>query len=64
MAIRHNRLLGDMPTGQERFAEKGREMAHLRPRFSFVVQQVLSQRTLYHLCRQGLVHMEAVRLPT
>ena len=33
---------------------EGTEVARLRPRFSFVLQQALSFRTRHHLCRQGV----------
>ena len=33
---------------------EGTEVARLRRRFSFVLQQALSFRTLHHFCRQGV----------
>ena len=57
MAIRRVDLQGSMLTGQARAAAEGRETARLRRRFSFVLQQALSQRTRHHLCRQGVLSM-------
>lgn len=37
-------------------------MVDIRFHFSFVLQQALSQCTWHHLCRQGVVCMEAARL--
>ena len=55
MAVRRVDLQGPMLTGQARAAAEGRETAHLRCRFSFILQQALSQRTRFHLCRQGVL---------
>ena len=38
----------------ETHSNKGTEVARLRRRFSFVLQQALSFRTRHHLCRQGV----------
>ena len=39
---------------EARHLAEGTEIARLRRRFSFVLQQALSFRTRYHLCRQGV----------
>ena len=41
---------------------EGREVARLRRRFSFVLQQALSFRTRHHLCRQGVAPESTRRL--
>ena len=58
MAVRRVDLQEPMLTGQARAAAEGRETAHLHRRFSFTLQQALSQRTRFHLCRQGVLCLE------
>ena len=41
-------------SNESQYLAKGTEEARLRRRFSFVLQQALSFRTRYHLCRQGV----------
>ena len=41
---------------------EGTEVARLRRRFSFVLQQALSFRTRHHLCRQGVALASTRRL--
>lgn len=62
VAIRRVDLQNDMPTGRARSAAEDREVTHLRRRFSLVLEQVFSQHIRHHLCRQGMVSMEAARL--
>ena len=57
MAVRRVDLTGTALTGQARAAAEGRETAHLRRRFSFVLHQALSSRTRHHLCCQGVLSM-------
>ena len=46
--------------GSQHLAE-GTEVARLRRRFSFVLQQALSFRTRHHLCRQGMALASTLR---
>ena len=59
MATRLVDLKGLPGDSHERPAAEGRKASELRRRFSFVLQQALSQRTRHHLCRQGVFSMES-----
>lgn len=59
MVISRVELQDDVPTGRVRVAAEGRETAHLRCPFSFVLQHALFQRARHSLCRQGVGCMEA-----
>lgn len=52
MVVRRVDLQDDVLTGRARVATEGREVVRLHCRFSFMLQQTLSQRTQHHLRRQ------------
>ena len=53
LAIRRVEHRSETPSNESLHLAEGTEVARLRRRFSSVLQQVLSFRTRYHLCRQG-----------
>ena len=61
LAIRRVQHRSDYSNESQHLAE-GTEVARLRRRFSFVLQQALSFRTRHHLCRQG-VALASTRQP-
>ena len=54
LAIRRVEHSSEVHTEESRRLAEGVEIARLRRRFSFVLQQALSFRTRHHLCRQGV----------
>ena len=58
--VQHNR--SETYSNDSQHLAEGTEVARLRRRFSFVVQQAPSFRTRHHLCRQG-VALESTRRP-
>ena len=54
LAIRRVQHRSETYSNESQHLAEGAEVAHLRRRFSFVLQQALSFRTRHHLCRQGL----------
>ena len=54
LAIRRVEHRSDTHYNESQHLEEGTEVACLRRRFSFVLQQALSFRTRHHLCRQGV----------
>lgn len=64
MTFRSIELQDGMPTGRARAAPKGRETAHLRHHFLFVLQHALSQGTRCHHRRQGMIYIQTPQLPT
>ena len=61
LAIRRVQHRSEASNESQHLAE-GTEVARLRRRFSFVLQQALSFRTRHHLCRQG-VALASTRQP-
>ena len=55
LAIRRVQHRSETYSNESQHLAEGTEVARLRPRFSFVLQQALSFRTRHHLCRQGVV---------
>ena len=55
LAIRRVQHRSETYSNESQHLAEGTEVARLRRRFSFVLQQALSFRTRYHLCRQGVV---------
>ena len=55
LAIRRVQHRSETSNESQHLAEET-EVARLRRRFSFVLQQALSFRTRHHLCRQGVAH--------
>ena len=53
-AIRRVEHRAETYSNESQHLAEGTEVAHLRRRFSFVLQQALSFRTRHHLCRQGV----------
>ena len=53
LAIRRVQHRSETYSNDSQHLAEGTEVAHLRRRFSFVLQQALSFRTRHHLCRQG-----------
>ena len=53
-AIRRVELKSETHSYESQHLVEGTEVARLRRRFSFVLQQVLSFRARHHLCRQGV----------
>lgn len=64
MAARRVHHQDDMAVDRASATAEGREMTHLRRRYSFVLQHALSQHTPHHLCGQGAVSLKAARLHT
>ena len=54
LAIRRVEHRSETHSNESQHLAEGAEVAHLRRRFSFVLQQELSFRTRHHLCRQGV----------
>ena len=54
LAIRRVEHRSETHSNESRHLAEGTEVARLRRRFSFVLQQALSFRTRHHLCRQGV----------
>ena len=55
LAIRRVEHKAETHSNESQHLAEGTEVARLRRRFSFVLQQALSFRTRGHLCRQGVV---------
>ena len=62
LAIRRVQHRSDTYFNKSQYLAEGTEVARLRRRFSFVLQQALSFRTRHHLCRQG-VALASTRRP-
>ena len=62
LAIRRVQHRSEAYSNESRHLAEGTEVARLRRRFSFVLQQALSFRTRHHLCRQG-VALASTRRP-
>ena len=62
LAIRQVEHKSETHSNESRHLAEGTEVARLRRRFSFTLQQVLSFRTPHHLCRQG-VALASTRQP-
>ena len=62
LAIRRVQHSSEIYSNQSQHLAEGTEVARLRRRFSFVLQQALSFRTRHHLCRQG-VALASTRQP-
>ena len=62
LAIRRVQHRSETYSNESQHLAAGTEVARLRRRFSFVLQQVLSFRTRHHLCRQG-VALASTRQP-
>ena len=62
LAIRRVQHRSETYTNESQHLTEGIEVARLRRRFSFVLQQALSFRTRHHLCRQG-VALTSTRQP-
>ena len=62
LAIRRVQHRSETYFNDSQHLAEGTEVARLRRRFSFVVQQALSFRTRRHLCRQG-VALASIRQP-
>ena len=54
LAIRRGEHRTETNSNESQHLEEGTEVARLRRRFSFVLQQALSFRTRHHLCRRGV----------
>ena len=54
LAIRRVQHRSETYSNESQHLAEGTEVARLRRRFSFVLQQALSFRTRHHLCRQGV----------
>ena len=54
LAIRRVQHRSETYSNESQHLAEGTEVARLRRRFSYVLQQALSFRTRYHLCRQGV----------
>ena len=61
-AIRRVQHRSETYSNESQHLAEGTEVARLRRRFSFVLQQALSFRTRHHLCRQG-VALASTRRP-
>ena len=55
LAIRRVQHRSGTHSNESQYLAEGTEVARLRRRFSFVLQQAPSFRTRHHLCRQGVV---------
>ena len=62
LAIRRVQQRSETYSNESKHLAEGTEVARLRRRFSFVLQQALSFRTRHHLCRQG-VALASTRRP-
>ena len=62
LAIRRVRHRSETYSNESQHLAEGTEVARLRRRFSFILQQALSFRTRRHLCRQG-VALASTRWP-
>ena len=62
LAIRRVQHRSETYSNESQHLVEGTEVARLRRRFSFVLQQALSFRTRHHLCRQG-VALASTRRP-
>ena len=62
LAIRREQHRSETYSNESQHLGEGTEVARLRRRFSFVLQQVHSFRTRHHLCRQG-VALASIRQP-
>ena len=62
LAIRRVQHRSETYSNDSQYLAEGTEVARLRRRFSFVLQQALSFRTRHHLCRQG-VALASTRRP-
>ena len=62
LAIRRVQHRSETYSNDSKHLAEGTEVARLRRRFSFVLQQALSFRTRHHLCRQG-VALASTRRP-
>ena len=62
LAIRRVKHRSETYSNESQHLAEGTEVARLRRRFSFALQQVLSFRTRHHLCRQG-VALASTRRP-
>ena len=62
LAIRRVQHRSETYSNESQHLAEGTEVARLRRRFSFVLQQALSFRTRHHLCRQG-VALTSTRRP-
>ena len=62
LAIRRVQHRSETCSNESQHLAEGTEVARLRRRFSFVLQQALSFRTRHHLCRQG-VALASTRRP-
>ena len=62
LAIRRVQHRSETNYNESQHPAEGTEVARLRRRFSFVLQQELSYRTRHHLCRQG-VALASTRQP-
>ena len=62
LAIRLVQHRSETYSNESQHLAEGTEVARLRRRFSFVLQQTLSFRTRHHLCRQG-VALASTRRP-
>ena len=62
LAIRRAQHRSETYSNESQHLAEGTEVARLRRRFSFVLQQALSFRTRHHLCRQG-VTLASTRRP-
>ena len=54
LAIRQVEHRSETRSNESQHPAEGKEVARLRRRFFFVLQQALSFRTRHHLCRQGV----------
>ena len=61
LAIRRVQHRSETCSNESQHLAEGREVARLRRRFSFVLQQALSFRTRHHLCRQGVALASTLR---
>ena len=62
LAIRRVQHRSETYSNESQHLAEGTELARLRRRFPFVLQQALSFRTRHHLCRQG-VALTSTRRP-
>ena len=62
LAIRRVQHRSETYSNESQHLAEGTEVARLRRRFSFVLQQALSFRTRHHLCRQGVALASTRRL--
>ena len=61
LAIRRVQHRSETYSNESQHLAEGTEVARLRRRFSFVLQQALSFRTRHHLCRQGMARASTRR---